>query len=123
MSMQTNEPVEQKLSEIETETMFELLELLEKRGWGYGVNSSLMRGVFIGPNDEFDLWPSMRTGKHTLQWTLQYPSTAGQTDRQPRGSHTLLWGYRPGASDDETTANFLSAALSAAEQISALPRN
>lgn len=123
MSNLTRQPISQALTEMETEAMFDLLEQLEKQGWGYGVNSNLMCGVFIGPNDEFDLWPSMRAGERTLQWTLQYPSTAGLSNRQPRGTHTLLWEYGPGASDDETAVNFLSAALSTAEQIAALPRN
>ena len=49
MSKHNEQAIQQTLTEMETEAMFDLLEELEKQGWGYGVNSNLMQGVFIGP--------------------------------------------------------------------------
>lgn len=118
MSKPNTQLIPQALTEMETQAMFDLLEQLEKQGWSYGANSNLMCGVFIGPNEEFDLWPSKRTGERTLQWSLQYPSTA-QASGQPLGMHTLLWEYELGASDYETVENFLSAALKGIKKITA----
>lgn len=122
MSNHSLQSVPQALTAMETEALFDLLEQLEKQGWGYGVNSNLMRGVFIGPNGEFDLWPSMRTGERTLQWSLQYPSTAGQTGRQPQGTHTLLWEYTTGSTIEDSMDKFVTAALASISEITALPR-
>lgn len=122
MSKHNEQAIQQKLTEMETEAMFDLLEELEKQGWGYGVNSNLMQGVFIGPNGEFDLWPSMRTGERTLQWTLQYPSTAGQMGEQPQGTHTLLWEYALGSTVEDSADKFVTAALASISEITALPK-
>lgn len=118
--------VEQTLTEMESEALFELMATLEVQGWGYGANTLLKHGVFIGPDNEFDLWPSMRTGAHGLQWTLQYPSTTSW-EGEPfqayvRGVHTLLWEYTLGSTDAETEENFLAAALSSIRTITSMPR-
>ncbi len=122
MSNHSLQSVPQALTAMETEALFDLLEQLEKQGWGYGVNRNLMCGVFIGPNEEFDLWPSMRAGERILQWSLQYPSTAGQPSKQPLGTHTLLWEYPAGTTIKDSVDKFVTAALASISEITALPR-
>lgn len=120
------EHIEQALTEVESETLFELMAVLEAQGWSYGANTLLRQGVFIGPNNEFDLWLSMRTGTHALQWTLQYPSTTcwegGPSCVPVQGKHTLQWEYTAGSTYAETQANFLAAALDSIQMVSSLPR-
>lgn len=123
MTEQRKTNIEQKLTELETEAAFILLDELGKKGWGYGTSNHFNSGAFTGPNDEFDLRFSMRTGEYQLQWALTYPSSVGHENMAgPFSGHTLTWEYLPGETDEQTEQNFIKAALKSIEEITALPR-
>lgn len=121
---------EQKLTEIESEALFILVDELAEKGWGYGASPLFRCGVYTGPNDEFDLRLSMRLDDHKLQWSLTYPSTVGRSEYEsdlrnadlPFSGHTLVWEYAPGTTEHETEENFLQAARESIAAITQLPR-
>lgn len=130
--MHTQEGVvpEQRLTGLESEALFILADELEGKGWGYGFSSLFKCGVFIAPDDEFDLWLSMRVGEYKLQWSLTYPSTLGGDENAldlrnadlPFLGHTMIWEYTPGATEQETEENFLQAAKESIAALTELPR-
>ena len=130
MFAQSKAVPEQKLTEIEAEALFILVDELAEKGWGYGASPLFRCGVFTGPGDEFDLRLSMRVDEHKLQWSLTYPSTVDRSEYEgdlrnadlPFSGHTLIWEYDPGATEQGTEENFLQAARESIAAITALPR-
>lgn len=130
MHVQEQALPKQRLTELESEALFILADELDGKGWGHGFSSLFKCGVFTGPDDEFDLRLSMRVGEYKLQWSLTYPSTVGGSEHAvdlknadlPFLGHTMIWGYTPGATEQETEDNFLKAARESIAAVTTLPR-